>query len=100
MARPKKKYEFWDVVYISLVLNKENKYLPEYREYRFVNAYPVGSDLKVYEQDSVVGLDFAKFVAKHFDLDIVFGSEGTKNYAIVKIPDYLVNKIYNDDYEE
>lgn len=100
MSRPHKKYQFWDAVYISLVYNKENKYLPEYREYRFVDAYPIKSNIKVYESDSIVGLDFAKFVADHFDLDIVYGVDHNRKYAIIIIPEYLVDKIYNDDYED
>lgn len=107
MARPKKKYQFWDAVYVALVLNKENKYLPEYIGYRYTDCYPCGksgTDIKIYATDSSAGINFASVVAQHFHLKISFGNEKTKfgnlDYAVIEIPEKIAFSIYNDDYED
>lgn len=102
--------KFWNVIYNELSRNNCNdkfhcKYIARSNFDRYCDVYPVNeSDLKVYESDSRIGLNVAKEVAEHFDLDIVFGTERTKygksSYAIIKIPRAIMNTIYNDDYED
>ena len=102
--------KFWNVVYNELLRSNSNekyhaKYIAIPNSKRYTEVYPVGdSDLKVYSVDSVLGLDVAKEVANHFDLDIVIKNENTQigiiACAIVKIPKAIMYTIYNDDYED
>ena len=101
---------FWNVVYNELVrVDSCEVHLPKYLkircEKRYTDAYPVNfSDIKVYACDSTEGFYVANEVANHFDLDIEYGIENTKfgqvAFAIIKIPKYLYDKVYNDDYED
>lgn len=98
---------FWNVVYNDLsCVNKLDKHIKGYASrYRYKEVYPCNSsDIKVYEKDSELGLEFAKIVAKHYDLDIAIKVESVDRhvdrFAVIKIPEAIMNSLYNDEYEE
>lgn len=98
---------FWNVVYNDLsCASKLDKHIKGYTSSdRYKEVYPYSeSDIKVYETDSDLGLEFAKIVAEHYDLDIVVRVEKSYTtkikYAIIKIPKAIMNTLYNNDYEE
>lgn len=98
---------FWNVVYSDLsCVSKLDKHIKGYTSFdRYREVYPYSnSDIKVYEADSNLGLEFAKVVAEHYDLDIIIKSERVCNsqlkYAIIKIPEAIMDTLYNNDYEE
>ena len=109
MGRPRLRNEdreFWTVVYNELSRDvKADRYIKSTSRYRYQNVYPSGNyDIKIYKSDSCKGLDFAKSVADHFDLDFLVGTEKTKEgisiYGIIRIPSAIAHTIYEDDYED